>query len=83
MEQAALKWLALPSKTPLPVLSFGSIPVSPVFSFGSLGYGVVRPFYFIFLALFSSKDETIVYSVDGMVVDKEVDDRVVKQGVFK
>ena len=38
---------------------------------------------FYFLALSSSKDETIVYSVDGMVVDKEVDNRVVKQGVFK
>jgi hypothetical protein len=36
-----------------------------------------------FLALSSSKDKTIVYSVDGMVVDKEVDDRAVKQGVFK
>ena len=36
-----------------------------------------------FLALFSSKDETIVYSVDGMVVDKEVDDRAVEQRVFK
>ena len=36
-----------------------------------------------FLALSSSKDETIVYLVDGMVVDKEVDDRVVKQRVFK
>ena len=36
-----------------------------------------------FLTLFSSKNETIVYSVDGMVVDKEVDNRAVKQGVFK
>ena len=36
-----------------------------------------------FLALSSSKDETIVYSVDGIVVNKEVDNRVVKQGVFK
>ena len=36
-----------------------------------------------FLALSSSEDETIVYSIDGMVVDKEVDDRAVKQGVFK
>ena len=36
-----------------------------------------------FLALSSSKDKTIVYSVDGIVVDKEVDNRAVKQGVFK
>ena len=36
-----------------------------------------------FLALSSFKDETIVYLVDGMVVDKKVDNRVVKQGVFK
>jgi hypothetical protein len=36
-----------------------------------------------FLALSSSKDKTIVYSVNGMVVDKEVDDKAVKQGVFK
>ena len=36
-----------------------------------------------FLALFSSKDETIVYLVDGIVVDKEVNNRVVEQGVFK
>jgi hypothetical protein len=36
-----------------------------------------------FLALFSSKDKAIVYLVDGMVIDKEVDNRAVKQGVFK
>jgi hypothetical protein len=36
-----------------------------------------------FLALSSSKDETIVYLVDRMVVDKEVDDMAVEQGVFK
>jgi hypothetical protein len=36
-----------------------------------------------FLALSSSKDETIVYSVDGMVVDKEVDDGAVERGVFE
>ena len=36
-----------------------------------------------FLALSSSEDETIVYSVNGMVVDKEVDNRAVKQRVFK
>jgi hypothetical protein len=36
-----------------------------------------------FLALSSSKDKTIVYSVDGMVVDKEVDDRAVERGVFE
>ena len=47
---------------------------------------------FFFLALSSSEDETMVYLVDGMVVDeavdgivvdKEVDNRAVKQGVFK
>ena len=36
-----------------------------------------------FLALSSSKDKTIVYLIDGIVVDKEVDNRAVKQGVFK
>ena len=36
-----------------------------------------------FLALSSSENETIVYSVDRMVVYKEVDNRAVKQGVFK
>ena len=36
-----------------------------------------------FLTLSSSEDETIVYLVDGMVVDKEVDNRAVEQGVFK
>ena len=36
-----------------------------------------------FLALSSSKDETIVYLVDGMVVDKEVNNKIVEQGVFK
>ena len=36
-----------------------------------------------FLAFSSSKDETIVYSVDGIVVDKEVDNRVIEQRVFK
>jgi hypothetical protein len=36
-----------------------------------------------FLALSSSKDKTIVYLVDRIVVDKEVDDRAVKRGVFE
>jgi hypothetical protein len=36
-----------------------------------------------FLALFSSEDETIVYLVDEIVVNKEVDNRAVKQRVFK
>jgi hypothetical protein len=36
-----------------------------------------------FLALSSSKDKTIVYLVDGIVVDKEVDDRAVERGVFE
>ena len=39
--------------------------------------------FILFLALSSSEDETIVYSVDRMVVNKEVDNRAVKQGVFK
>jgi len=54
VEQAALERLALPGKTPLPILSFGSVPVPPVpsfrsmpvppaLSFRSLGYGVIRP----------------------------------------
>ena len=78
MEQAALKQLALFSETLFPVSFFRSIPVPPTFSFRSLGYGVIGPSRFIFLALSSSKDETIVYSVDGMVVNKEVDNRAVK-----
>jgi hypothetical protein len=40
-----------------------------------------------FLALFSSEDKTIVYLVDRTVVnkevDKEVDDKTVRRGVFK
>ena len=36
-----------------------------------------------FLALSSSKDKTIVYLVDGVIVDKEVDDRAVERGVFE
>ena len=59
------------------------MPVPPALSFKSLGYGVIKPSYFIFLAFSFSEDETIVYSVNGMVVDKEVDNRVVEQGVFK
>ena len=58
MEQAALERLALPSKTPLPIPSFGSmpipsipsfksVPIPPTLSFGSLGYGVIRPSYLI------------------------------------
>jgi len=54
VEQAALERLALPSKTPLPIPSFGSvpiplilsfrsIPIPPTLSFRSLGYGVIRP----------------------------------------
>jgi len=54
VEQAALERLALPSETPLPIPSFGSVPVppvpsfrsmpvSPTLSFGSLGYRVIRP----------------------------------------
>ena len=36
-----------------------------------------------FLALSSSKDKTIVYLVDGIIINKEVDNRAVKQGVFE
>ena len=36
-----------------------------------------------FLALSSSKDKTIVYLIDGIIVDKEVDDRAVERGVFE
>jgi hypothetical protein len=56
------------------------MPVPPALSFRSLGYGVIRPFYFVlfFLALSSSEDKTIVYLVDGIVVNKEVDNRAVK-----
>ena len=43
MEQAALERLALPGGTPLPVPSFGSVPVSSALSFGSPGYRVVGP----------------------------------------
>ena len=48
MEQAALKRLALPNKTPLPILFFRSMPVPPTFSFGSLGYRVIKPSCLIF-----------------------------------
>ena len=58
MEQAALERLALPSETPLPIPSFGSVPISPIpsfrsvpipptLSFGSLGHGVVGPSYLV------------------------------------
>jgi hypothetical protein len=58
VEQAALERLALPSKTPLPIPSFGSVPIPPVPSFRSvpvpptpsfksLGYRVVGPSYLI------------------------------------
>ena len=40
-------------------------------------------FILFFLALFSFKDKTIVYLVDGIVVDEEVNNRAVKQNVFK
>ena len=44
-------------------------------------------FLFLFLALSSSENETIIYLVDGMVVnkkvDEEIDNKVVKQGAFK
>ena len=36
-----------------------------------------------FLALSFSKDETVVYLVDGIVIDKKVNNRAVKQRVFK
>ena len=92
MEQAALKRLALPNKTPLPILFFGSVPVPFILFFGSLGYGVIGPSYLVFLALSSSEDKTMVYSVNKIIVnktvneiiiDKEVDSKVVKQEVFK
>jgi hypothetical protein len=63
----------LPSKTLLSILSFRSVLIPPTLSFKSLGYGVIKPFYFVFLALSSSKDKTIVYLVDRIVVNKEVD----------
>ena len=68
------------------------MPVPPALSFRSLGYKVIKLSYFIFLALSSSKNKTMVYSVDrivvdkavdGIVVNKEVNGRAVKQGVFK
>jgi hypothetical protein len=40
-------------------------------------------FILFFLALSSSEDKTMVYLIDGMVVNKEVDNGVVKRGVFK
>jgi hypothetical protein len=54
VEQAALERLALPGETPLPIPSFGSVPIPPVLSFRSipipptpsfksLGYRVIRP----------------------------------------
>jgi hypothetical protein len=47
VEQAALERLALPSKTPLPIPSFGSVPIPPTLSFRSLDYRVVGPSYLI------------------------------------
>jgi len=58
VEQAALKRLALPGETPLPIPSFGSvfipsipsfrsIPIPPTLSFRSLGYKVIRPSYLV------------------------------------
>ena len=81
----------MPSKTPLFIPFFKSMPILPTLSFGSLGYKVIRPSYFIFLAFSSSKDKTIVYSVNRIVIDKEVDEEVdkevdnkaVKQRAFK
>jgi hypothetical protein len=55
------------------------MPVPSALSFRSLGYGVIRPFYFVlFLTLFSSKDKTMVYLVDRIVVNEEVDNRGVE-----
>jgi hypothetical protein len=59
------------------------VSVPPALSFRSLGYEVIRPFYLVFLALSSSEDKTIVYLVNRMVVDKKVNNKAVKQGVFK
>jgi hypothetical protein len=59
------------------------MPVPPTLSFRSLGYRVIQPSYLVFLPLSSSEDKTMVYSIDKMVVDKEADNRGVKQGVFK
>ena len=68
------------------------MPVPPTLFFKNLSYRVIRLFCFVFLALSFSKDKTMVYlvdrmvvnkAVDGIVVDKEVDGRAVKQGVFK
>jgi hypothetical protein len=58
VEQAALERLALPSKTPLPIPSFRSVPIPPIPSFRSipvpptpsfksLGYRVIGPSYLI------------------------------------
>ena len=68
----------MPNKTPLFILFFRPMPVPPALSFRFLGYRVIKPFYLIFLAFSSFKDKTIIYSVNGIVVDKEVDNRVVK-----
>jgi hypothetical protein len=59
------------------------VSVPPALSFRSLGYEVIRPFYLVFLALSSSEDKTIVYLVNRMVVDKKVNNKAFKQGVFK
>jgi len=47
VEQAALERLALPSKTPLSIPFFKSVPISPTLSFRSLGYKVIRPSHLI------------------------------------
>ena len=40
-------------------------------------------FILFFLAFSSSKNKTIVYLVDGIVVNEEVDNRGIKYGDFK
>ena len=78
------------NKTSFPVLFFEFVPIPSIFFFKYLGYKIIRPFYLFFLFFF--KDKTIVYlvdgmvineAVDGMVVNKEVNGRVVEQEVFK
>ena len=39
--------------------------------------------FILFPNSFFFKDKTIVYLIDGMVVNKEVNNKVIKQRVFK
>ena len=57
------------------------MPIPPAFFFLIFRLWSYWALLSCFLALSSSEDKTIVYSVDGMVVDKAVDGIVVNKAV--